>query len=186
MKRILVKIKVAKSIKKSPTSHGKMGGRDSSVGKATRHRFNISGFESQCEIFLTHPDSPPLPPTTTTTTMSPVQWVPCLISREWSGQGVAFTTLPLLSPMLRMGRAIPLPSSPPKCPLGTAFAYIYGTWNVTVVATMTNFSVLGEPNPHNHAGLRHSVNQNADLLSSQSGQRSNFRNTKQSDRKFDE
>ena len=129
---------------------------------------------------------PPLPPTTTTTTMSPVQWVPCLISREWSGQGVAFTTLPLLSPMLRMGRAIPLPSSPPKCPLGTAFAYIYGTWNVTVVATMTNFSVLGEPNPHNHAGLRHSVNQNADLLSSQSGQRSNFRNTKQSDRKFDE
>ena len=65
------------------------GGRDSSVGIATRYRLDGPGIESRWGRDFPHPSRPALGPT-----QPPVQWLPGLF-RGQSGRGVVLTTHPI-------------------------------------------------------------------------------------------
>ena len=67
------------------------GGRDSSVGIATR--YGLDGPEIECRWWrdFPHPSRPALGPT-----QPPVQWVPGL-SRRYSGRGVVLSPTPIFS-----------------------------------------------------------------------------------------
>ena len=81
------------------------GGRDSSVGIATRYGLDGQGIESQWRRDFPHPSRPALRPT-----QPPVQWVPGL-SRGVKRPGRRADAPPNLQyRSLKLGRAIPLPA----------------------------------------------------------------------------
>ena len=71
------------------------GGRDSSVGIATRYGLDGPGIESRWGLDFPHPSRPALGPT-----QPSIQWVSGL-SRRQSGRAVVLTTHPPLGPRLK-------------------------------------------------------------------------------------
>jgi hypothetical protein len=86
-------------------SQRRFGGRESSLGIATRYGLNCPGIESRFRRYFPHPSRPSLRPT-----QPPVQRVPGL-SWVYSGRGVVLTPHPHLQCRgLKKGRAMPLPT----------------------------------------------------------------------------
>ena len=106
-----------------------VGGRDSSVGIATRYGLDGPGIESWWQRDFPHQSRPALGPI-----QPPVQWVPGL-SRGQSGRSVVLTPHPRLQCRgLQKGGDIPLPTLRPL------LAYKWGTFTFTYICYFCRMS----------------------------------------------